>query len=160
MGKKYLIIPVVLLLGYGMASNSDFKTIASGVAIFIVGMVFMEDGFRLFTGGVLEKVLKKTTSTVFKSILSGFAATALIQSSSLTSVIAISFLSAELIALSQAIGIIFGANIGTTATAWIVSAFGMKIKISAYAMPMLVFGVLFSFLNLVPTKALVIFYLV
>lgn len=145
MGKKYLLIPVLFLLGYGMAASGDFKTIASGVAIFIVGMVFMEDGFRLFTGGVLEKVLKKTTDTVFKSVLSGFAATALIQSSSLTSVIAISFLSAEMIALSQAIGIIFGANIGTTATAWIVSAFGMKIKISVYAMPMLVFGVLFLF---------------
>lgn len=145
MGKKYLLFPVLFLLGYGMAASGDFKTIASGIAIFIVGMVFMEDGFRLFTGGVLEKILKKTTDTVFKSVLSGFAVTALIQSSSLTSVIAISFLSAEMIALSQAIGIIFGANIGTTATAWIVSAFGMKIKISVYAMPMLVFGVLFLF---------------
>lgn len=145
MGKKYLLFPVLALLAYIMATSNDFTTIASGVAIFIVGMVFMEDGFRLFTGGMLEKILKKTTDTVFKSILSGFTATALIQSSSLTSVIAISFLSAELIALSQAIGIIFGANIGTTATAWIVATFGMKIKISAYAMPMIVFGVLFLF---------------
>lgn len=145
MSKRYLLFPVIFLLGYIMATNNDFTTIASGVAIFIVGMVFMEDGFRLFTGGILERILKKTTDTVFKSILSGFTATALIQSSSLTSVIAISFLSAELIALSQAIGIIFGANIGTTATAWIVATFGMKIKISAYAMPMIVFGVLFLF---------------
>lgn len=128
-----------------MISSSDFALIASGIAVFIVGMFFMEDGFRLFTGGVLSKILQRTTDTVFKSVLSGFIATAVVQSSSLTSVIAISFVTAELISLSQAIGIIFGANIGTTATAWIVATFGMKIKISAYATPMLVFGVIFSF---------------
>lgn len=143
--KRFLFIPILLFLAYGLFFSNDFKTIASGIAIFIVGMFFMEDGFKLFTGGVLEKVLQRTTKTVFKSITSGFLATALVQSSSLVSVIAISFLSAELIALPQALGIIFGSNIGTTATAWIVSAFGLKIKISHYAMPMLVFGVLFTF---------------
>lgn len=143
--KKVMLLPLLLLLGYGLFTNRDFSSIASGIAIFIVGMLFMEDGFRLFTGGVLAKILRRTTDTIFKSIFSGFAATAIVQSSSLTSVIAISFVTAELISLSQAIGIIFGANIGTTATAWIVSAFGMKIKISAYAMPMLVFGALFTF---------------
>jgi phosphate:Na+ symporter len=105
----------------------------------------MEDGFKLFTGGVLEKILKETTRTVTKAIFSGFAATAVVQSSSLVSVIAISFLTAELIALPQAIGIIFGSNIGTTVTAWLVSAFGLKINIAHYAMPMLVFGVLLRF---------------
>lgn len=143
--KKLLILPVLLFLGYALIVSGDFSAIAAGIAIFIVGMLFMEDGFRLFTGGILSKILHKTTDTVFKSIFSGFIATAIVQSSSLTSVIAISFVTAELISLSQAIGIIFGANIGTTATAWIVAAFGMKIKISAYAMPMLVFGVLFTF---------------
>jgi phosphate:Na+ symporter len=143
--KKFLLIPLFLLLAYGIFSSTDFKVISSGIAIFIVGMFFMEDGFKLFTGGFLEKILEKSTKTIFKAIFSGFFATAVVQSSSLVSVIAISFLSAELIALSQAIGIIFGANIGTTATAWIVSAFGVKIKISMYAMPMLVFGVVFTF---------------
>lgn len=143
--KKYLIFPILIFIGYGLISSNDFATIASGIAIFIVGMFFMEDGFKLFTGGILSKILKKTTDTYAKALLSGFVATAVVQSSSLVSVIAISFLTAELIALPQAIGIIFGANIGTTATAWIVSAFGMKIKISVYAMPMLVFGVLFTF---------------
>ena len=145
MYKKYVLFPVLAFMGYALVSNSDFTTIAAGIAIFIVGMFFMEDGFKLFTGGVLEKILKKTTGTLFKSICSGFIATAVVQSSSLISVIAIAFLSAELIVLAQAIGIIFGANIGTTTTAWIVAAFGMKIKISAYAMPMLVFGVVFTF---------------
>lgn len=145
MFKKILIPSILVLIGYGVFSNSDFKMIASGVAIFIVGMLFMEEGFKLFTGGTLEKILQKTTNTVIKAIISGFVSTSIVQSSSLVSVIAISFLSAELIALSQALGIIFGANIGTTTTAWIVSAFGLKIKISVYAMPMLVFGVIFTF---------------
>ncbi len=145
MFRKILSFPILLLLGYGLLNNNDFKVISSGVAIFIVGMLFMEDGFKLFTGGTLEKILKKSTDTVLKAILSGFVSTAIIQSSSLVSVIAISFLSAELMTLAQAIGVIFGSNIGTTATAWIVAAFGVKIKIAHYAMPMLVFGVIFSF---------------
>jgi len=143
--KKLLIPLILLLLGYGLIASDDFSSIAAGIAVFIVGMLFMEDGFRLFTGGILSKILQKTTNTVPKAIFSGFFATAIVQSSSLTSVIAISFVTAELMTLSQAIGVIFGANIGTTATAWIVAAFGMKIKISAYAMPMIVFGLLFTF---------------
>ena len=71
--------------------------------------------------------------------------TALIQSSSLVSVITISFISAGLISLSGGLGLIFGANIGTTATAWLVAGFGLKIKISALAMPVLIFGLIFSF---------------
>ena len=143
--KTLLLYVVLILLGYGLFASSDFAMIASGIAIFLVGMLFMEDGFKLFTGGMLRKILKRTTDTVPKAIMSGFVATALVQSSSLTSVIAISFLSAELLQLSQAVGIIFGANIGTTATAWIVAAFGMKIDIGSYGMPMIVFGVLLSF---------------
>ncbi len=71
--------------------------------------------------------------------------TAFIQSSSLVSVITISFISAGLITLAGGIGLIFGANIGTTATAWLVAGFGLKIKISILAMPMLIFGIIFSF---------------
>jgi phosphate:Na+ symporter len=143
--KKFLFFPILLFLGYGLFSNSDFSTISSGIAIFIVGMFFMEDGFKMFTGGALEKILHKTTDSLVKSIFSGMIATTLVQSSSLISVITISFLSANLIALSNAIGIIFGSNIGSTTTAWIVASFGIKIKIATYAMPMLVFGVLFTF---------------
>jgi len=152
MFKKIVSLPILLLLGYGLLNNNDFKAIASGIAIFIVGMIFMEDGFKLFTGGMLEKILQKTTDNVVKAILSGFVSTAIIQSSSLVSVIAISFLSAELITLAQAIGVVFGSNIGTTATAWIVAAFGVKIKIAHYAMPMLVFGVIFTFIKSKPLR--------
>jgi len=145
MFKKSFYPIFLLLIGYLLFSSNDAKTIIAGIAIFLIGMVFMEDGFKLFSGGILEKVLKKTTKTVPKAVATGFFATAIVQSSSLLTIIVISFLSAELITLSGAIGVIFGSNIGTTTTAWIVSAFGVKIKIAHYAMPMLIFGVIFRF---------------
>jgi len=135
------------LLAYLLILLPDLQVITAGVAIFMVGMFFMEDGFKQFTGGPLEAILRKTTNTVPKSIFSGFVTTSIIQSSSLMSVITISFLSAELIGLAQGIGLIFGSNIGTTTTAWIVSSFGLKIKIAHYAMPMLIFGIIFRFMK-------------
>ncbi|MEA3384473.1 MAG: Na/Pi cotransporter family protein [Campylobacterota bacterium] len=143
---KKIFNPLLILgVAYLLFSSNDAKTIIAGIAIFLIGMVFMEDGFKLFSGGILEKVLEKSTKTVPKAIGTGFLATAVVQSSSLLTIIVISFLSAELISLSGAIGVIFGSNIGTTTTAWIVSAFGVKIKIAHYAMPMLIFGVMFRF---------------
>lgn len=143
---KKSVYPLFLLgIAYLLFSSHDAKTIIAGIAIFLIGMVFMEDGFKLFSGGLLEKVLERSTKTVPKAIGTGFLATAIVQSSSLLTIIVISFLSAELISLSGAIGVIFGSNIGTTTTAWIVSAFGVKIKIAHYAMPMLIFGVIFRF---------------
>lgn len=143
--KKSFYPLFLLAVAYLLFSSNDAKTIIAGIAIFLIGMVFMEDGFKLFSGGILEKVLEKSTSNVPKAITTGFIATAIVQSSSLLTIIVISFLSAELISLSGAIGVIFGSNIGTTTTAWIVSAFGVKIKIAHYAMPMLIFGVIFRF---------------
>jgi phosphate:Na+ symporter len=108
-------------------------------------MLFLEEGFKAFTGGVLEKLLQKTTNKTWKSLLFGVVSTSIMQSSSPVSVITISFISAGLVTLVAGIGIIFGANIGTTTGAWLVAAFGLKVKISAYAMPMLVFGIVLSF---------------
>lgn len=143
---KRFIYPLFLLaIAYLLFSSHDAKIIIAGVAIFLIGMVFMEDGFKLFSGGMLERVLEKSTNSVPKAIGTGFLATAIIQSSSLTSIIVISFLSAEIISLSGAIGIVFGSNIGTTVTAWIVSSFGVKIHIATFAMPMIIFGVIFRF---------------
>ncbi|MEA2100912.1 MAG: Na/Pi symporter [Campylobacterota bacterium] len=143
---KRSIYPLFLLfIAYILFSSDDAKVIIAGVAVFLIGMVFMEDGFKLFSGGMLENILKKSTSNVPRAIGTGFLATSLVQSSSLISIIIISFLSAELITLSGAIGVVFGSNIGTTTTAWIVSAFGVKIKIAQFAMPMLIFGVIFRF---------------
>ena len=108
-------------------------------------MIMLEEGFKTFTKGPLQNVLKKATDKLYKSITTGAVVTAFIQSSSLVSVITISFISAGLINLSGGIGLIFGANIGTTATAWLVAAFGLKFKISSLALPVLIFGLIFSF---------------
>ena len=110
-------------------------------------MLSLEQGFQAFAGGTLERILKNTTDKLWKSLSFGIVSTTLMQSSSLVSVITISFLSAGLIDLFSGVGIIFGANIGTTTGAWLVAGFGLKVKISAYAMPMLVFGVLLLFQN-------------
>jgi len=145
---RRIILPVIFgLLIYGFWISPDFKQISAGVAIFLFGMLFLEDGFRAFTGGLLENLLNKTTDRLWKSISFGIVATTIMQSSSLVSVITISFLSAELIALASGIGIIFGANIGTTTGAWLIAGLGLKVKISAYAMPMLVFGIVLVFQN-------------
>ena len=138
-----LFLPsTLLLLIYGFWVSPEFKIIAAGVAIFLFGMVYLEQGFKVFTGGLLENILQKTTDKVWKSLSFGIVSTAILQSSSLVSVIVISFLSAGLIGLAAGVGIIFGANLGSTAGAWLVAVFGLKVKLSAYAMPMLVIGLL------------------
>ncbi|EQB39359.1 sodium:pantothenate symporter [Sulfurimonas hongkongensis] len=108
-------------------------------------MYFMQDGFRLLSGGILEKLLQKFTSNLFYSILTGVISTSLVQSSTITSLIVISFLSVELLTLVQGVGIIFGTNLGSTTTAWIISSLGVDVKISLYAMPLIVFGVVLRF---------------
>ena len=143
--RKILLPSILGILGYGFWVSPDFKEIAAGVSIFLFGMLFLEEGFKAFTGGMLEKLLQKTTNKTWKSLLFGIVSTTIMQSSSLVSVITISFISAGLVTLVAGIGIIFGANIGTTTGAWLVAAFGLKVKISAYAMPMLVFGIVLSF---------------
>lgn len=145
MFKKYYYYIFLFLLALVLFYKHDYKIIIAGVAIFLIGMTFMEDGFKFFSGGVLEGVLQVSTETLPKAIGTGFLATAIMQSSSLVSIIIISFLSAELITLSGAIGVIFGSNIGSTTTAWIVSSFGLKIDIASFAMPMIIFGTVLKF---------------
>jgi len=143
---RKILLPTILgILAYGFWISPDFKEIAAGVAIFLFGMLSLEEGFKAFSGGTLEKILQKSTNKLYKSIGFGIITTTIMQSSSLVSVLTISFLGAGLIGLAQGIGIVFGANIGTTTGAWLVAGFGLKVKISAYAMPMLVFGVILIF---------------
>ncbi|MDP5081873.1 MAG: Na/Pi symporter [Winogradskyella sp.] len=145
MFKRAILFIALIVLSILLYSYANFKTIAAGVAILLFGMVLLEEGFKTFTKGPLQNILKKATDKLYKSISIGAFVTAIIQSSSLVSVIAISFISAGLISLSGGIGLIFGANIGTTATTWLVAGFGLKIKIDAFALPMLIFGIIFSF---------------
>ena len=143
--RKIILPTILIVLAYGFWVSPDFKEITAGVSIFLFGMLFLEDGFKAFTGGTLESVLRKTTDRYWKSLSFGMVSTTLMQSSSLVSVITISFISAGLVSLAAGIGIIFGANIGTTTGAWLIAGFGLKVKISAYAMPMLVFGIILAF---------------
>jgi len=143
--RKIILPTILLVLAYGFWVSPNFKEIAAGVAIFLFGMLFLEDGFKAFTGGTLESILRKTTDRYWKSLSFGIVSTTVMQSSSLVSVITISFISAGLVTLAAGIGIIFGANMGTTTGAWLIAGFGLKVKISAYAMPMLVFGLILAF---------------
>jgi phosphate:Na+ symporter len=143
--RKILLPTILLILALGFWVSPDFKTISAGVAIFLFGMLSLEEGFRAFTGGALEQLLRRTTCSTFHSLGFGIVSTTIMQSSSLVSVITISFLSAGLITLAAGIGIIFGANLGTTTGAWLVAGFGLKVNIASYAMPMLVFGIIMVF---------------
>ncbi len=152
--KRLLFYFLLILLGILLYQNPNFKTISAGIAILLFGMIMLEEGFKVFTKGPLQNILKSATNKLYKSITTGAMVTALIQSSSLVSVITISFISAGLISLAGGLGLIFGANIGTTATAWLVAGFGLKVKISALALPMLVFGIIFSFQKKVSLKGI------
>ncbi|WP_260960572.1 Na/Pi cotransporter family protein [Aliarcobacter cryaerophilus] len=132
-------------MAYLLYVNEDSKYIVAGVAVFIIGMQFMEDGFKFFSGGILEKLIANSTNTNSKAIFLGITATAILQSSSLIAIIVISFLSAKIISLAGALGVVFGSAVGTTATTWIVSTLGVKIDIAAFALPMVIFGVIFRF---------------
>ena len=151
---RILLPSIFLVLAYGFWVSSSFKDIAAGVALFLFGMLCMEQGFKAYSGGTLQRVLTVSTNRLWKSLSFGVISTTLMQSSSLVSVITISFLSAQLIGLAEGIGIIFGANLGTTTGAWLVAGFGLKVNLSAYAMPMLVFGVVFLMQSSKKTKGL------
>jgi len=143
--RKIFLPTILIMLGYGFWISPDFKEITAGVSVLLFGMLTLEEGFKAFSGGTLEKILTKATNKLYKSIGFGFITTTIMQSSGLVSVLAVSFIGAGLIGLPQGIGIIFGANIGTTTGAWLMAGFGMHVKISAYAMPMLAFGVILIF---------------
>jgi len=145
--RKFILPSILATLAYGFWISPEFKEISAGLALFLFGMLSLEQGFKAFTGGTLEAILRIATDKLWKSISFGIVTTSIMQSSSLVSLITISFLSAGLIDLLGGIGVIFGANLGTTTGAWLVAGLGLKVNISAYAMPLLVFGVLLVFQN-------------
>jgi phosphate:Na+ symporter len=141
MAYRILLATVLLVLAYGFWASPDFKEIAAGVALFLFGMISLGAGFKAFAGGTLETTLRRSTDRLWKSIGIGIASTTLTQSSTLVSLVTISFVSAEMITLAGGIGVIMGANLGTTTGAWLIAGLGLRVDIAAYAMPMLVFGV-------------------
>jgi len=141
---KKIIFPLLLLaLAWVFYTYPHVSEIAAGIAILLFGIIMLEDGFNAFAQGPMEKLLKKMSESVSRSFSFGLFTTAILQSSALMSVVAISFLSAGLISLKSGIAIAFGANLGTTSTAWLVSTLGFKVDIASFAFPILAFGILF-----------------
>ncbi len=124
-----------------------FKVLGS-LGVFLYGMRVMSDGIQKTAGRKMQAVLNYMTRNRVVAVLSGFLITSLIQSSSATTVMVVSFVNAGLLNLIQGIGIIFGANIGTTITTWIVSFIGFKFSISAIALPIVGVGLPFIFSKL------------
>ena len=119
----------------------DFLALLGSLALFLYGMKIMSEGLQKFAGDRLRSILTAMTTNRVTGVLTGTLITALVQSSSATTVMVVSFVNAGLLTLSQSISVIMGANIGTTVTAWIISALGFKVDISVFALPLLAFGV-------------------
>lgn len=119
-------------------------TLLGALGMFLYGMNLMSSGLQKAAGDRLRGFLSAMTSNPFKRVMTGLGITAIIQSSSATTVMVVSFVNAGLLTLVQAIGVIMGANIGTTVTAWLVSWLGFKADISILAVPFMLLGFLFS----------------
>jgi phosphate:Na+ symporter len=120
--------------------------VLGGVGLFLLGMLLMTEGLKAIAGPALNKVLSNFTRTPLIGMLSGATMTALVQSSSVTTLAMIGFVSAGLLTFQQSLGLILGMNLGTTSTAWIVSLIGFKVNVAALALPMIALG---TFLKLV-----------
>ncbi len=117
-------------------------TFAGGIGLFLLGMTLMTDGLKLSAGAALGDLLNKATSTRLKGLATGFFITTLVQSSTAVTVAIIGFINAGILTFKQALWVIFGTNVGTTMTGWIVALIGFKLNIEAFALPMIALGVL------------------
>ncbi len=134
-----LIMRILMLLG--------------ALALFIYGMKVMSEGIQKAAGQRLRKILGAITKNRIKGIFTGFITTSIIQSSSATTVMVVSFVNAGLLTLKQSIGVIMGANIGTTVTAWIVAFLGFSVSMSDYALPIMLVAIIMLFSNRGNTKS-------
>lgn len=121
-----------------------FKLLGS-LGVFLYGMRVMSDGIQKVAGKRMQSILNYMTANRVVAVLTGFIITGLVQSSSATTVMVVSFVNASLLSLTQAIGVVMGANIGTTVTTWIVSIIGFKFKITSIALPIVGVGLPFMF---------------
>ncbi len=121
--------------------------LAGGIGLFLLAMKFITDGLKLAGGDALKDLLGRWTKTPAQGIASGCLLTALVQSSSAVTVATIGFVNAGLLTLFQAVGVIYGSNIGTTMTAWLVAILGFNIKVELFALPMIGIGVPLWFLT-------------
>ena len=124
-----------------MTTFLNVLSVLGGLAMFLYGMALMSEGLQKSAGDRLRSFMAKMTSNAFKRVLTGTVVTALVQSSSATTIMVVSFVNAGLLTLGNAIGVIMGANIGTTLTAWITSL-GFSVNIALFAVPMMALGFL------------------
>ncbi|WP_424962160.1 Na/Pi cotransporter family protein [Ekhidna sp.] len=125
----------------------EILNLLGALGFFIYGMKVMSEGIQKVAGAKMRNILSSMTSNRFKGVFTGFTITSLVQSSSATTVLVVSFVNAGLLSLTESIGVIMGANIGTTITAWLISIFGFKVKIATYALPIIAFGFPLMFFN-------------
>jgi phosphate:Na+ symporter len=116
--------------------------LAGGVGLFLLGMGLMTDGLKLAAGPALQRILAHSTKTPLRGLASGVLVTAAVQSSSAVTVAIIGFVNAGLLNLSQSLWVLFGANVGTTMTGWLVALVGLKFNIEVLALPLIGFGML------------------
>ena len=119
----------------------DFLTLIGSLGLFLYGMKLMSEALQKVAGDRMRAILTAMTKNRVTGILTGILITALIQSSSATTVMVVSFVNAGLLTLVQSITVIMGANIGTTVTAWIISLLGFKVSISSIAVPLIAFAI-------------------
>lgn len=132
----------------------DFLTLLGAVGLFLYGMTLMSDGLQKAAGNGLRNILGAMTRNRFMGAFTGFSITALIQSSSASTVMVVSFVSAGLMTLAQSVAVIMGANVGTTATAWIITLFGFKVDIAAFAYPLIAFSLPLLFSSISRRKSI------
>ena len=118
----------------------DFLTLLGALGFFIFGMKIMSEGIQKIAGERLRQILGAMTQNRFFGVFTGFLITGLVQSSSATTVMTVSFVNAGLLSLMQSAGVMMGANIGTTVTAWFLSILGFKVKIVTIALPIIAIG--------------------
>lgn len=123
---------------------TDLLTLLGSLGLFLYGMKVMSDSLIRLAGDQMRSILATTTSNRFFALLTGFFITAAIQSSSATTLMVVSFVNASLLTLTEAVGVIMGANIGTTVTTWLIAILGFKVKMSAIALPLVGAGFLLT----------------
>ncbi len=138
-----LAAPTMAFAGSGESTFGFWAliNILGALAFFIFGMKMMSEGIQRAAGSQMRNILRSMTKNRFLGVFTGFLITALVQSSSATTVMTVSFVNAGLLSLVESAGVMMGANIGTTVTGWIIAILGFKVKLSAYSIPLFAIGV-------------------
>lgn len=146
-GRGLVVVVLAALLAWSFWRSAGWLQLCAGLAMFLLGMQLLEEGLRQLAGGRLEQWLARSTATPRKGLLFGIGGTMLLQSSTLVSLLTIAFVSSGLIHLAAGIAVVFGANLGATSGIWLLALAGHGFSLSPLALPLLVFGVLGSFLG-------------